>query len=164
LLRAFAKIAPGFAGWRLAIVGEGEERENLRRLRDNLLLDERVEFVGQTPDVAVWMARAGLVVQPSRFEGFPNVVLESMGLGAAVISADCPSGPAELIEDGINGRLVPIEDMETLASVMAELMSSPGERARLGRAATGVRQRYHQDTVMDRWEACLFPGRPSEFK
>jgi GalNAc-alpha-(1->4)-GalNAc-alpha-(1->3)-diNAcBac-PP-undecaprenol alpha-1,4-N-acetyl-D-galactosaminyltransferase len=162
LLRAFAKIAPGFAGWRLAIVGEGAERENLQRLRDDLLLGKSVEFVGQTPDVVDWMARAGLVVQPSRLEGFPNVVLESMGLGAAVISADCPSGPADLIEDKVNGRLVPVEDMEALARIMAELMSRPGERARLGRAAAGVRQRYRQDSVMDRWEACLFPVRPSE--
>jgi GalNAc-alpha-(1->4)-GalNAc-alpha-(1->3)-diNAcBac-PP-undecaprenol alpha-1,4-N-acetyl-D-galactosaminyltransferase len=127
-----------------------------------LLLDDRVEFVGQTPDVIDWMSRAGMVVQPSRFEGFPNVVLESMGIGAAVISADCPSGPADLIEDGVNGRLVPVGDVETLAQVMAELMSRPDERTRLGRAATGVRERYRQEAVMARWEACLFPGYLSE--
>jgi GalNAc-alpha-(1->4)-GalNAc-alpha-(1->3)-diNAcBac-PP-undecaprenol alpha-1,4-N-acetyl-D-galactosaminyltransferase len=156
LLRAFARIAPQFADWRLAVVGEGEERQALTRLRGELLLDDRVEFVGQTADVVTWMAQAGLVVQPSRFEGFPNVVLESMALGAAVISADCPSGPADLIEDGVNGRLVPIEDVKTLADVMAELISRPDERARLGHAALGVRERYRQDVIMDRWEACLF--------
>ena len=156
LLRAFARIAPQFADWRLAVVGEGEERQALIRLRGELLLDDRVEFVGQTADVVTWMAQAGLVVQPSRFEGFPNVVLESMALGAAVISADCPSGPADLIEDGVNGRLVPVEDVKRLADVMAELISRPDERARLGHAALGVRERYRQDVIMDRWEACLF--------
>jgi GalNAc-alpha-(1->4)-GalNAc-alpha-(1->3)-diNAcBac-PP-undecaprenol alpha-1,4-N-acetyl-D-galactosaminyltransferase len=161
LLRAFARIAANFESWSLAIIGEGAERQALEHLRGELSLNDRVEFVGQTPDVVAWMVRAGLVVQPSRFEGFPNVVLESMGLGAPVISSDCHSGPADLIEDGVNGRLVPVGEVETLAQVMTELMSNPGERARLGRAATGVRERYRQDTVMDRWEVCLFPGQAS---
>ncbi len=157
LLRAFARIAPRFPEWNVVIIGEGDERRNLMRLRGELLLDDRVKFVGQTPDVVDWMAHAGLVVQPSRFEGFPNVVLESMGLGAAVISADCRSGPSEMIEEGVNGRLVPIDDVDTLTYVMAELISRPEERARLGRAASGVRERYRQDIVMDKWDACLFP-------
>jgi GalNAc-alpha-(1->4)-GalNAc-alpha-(1->3)-diNAcBac-PP-undecaprenol alpha-1,4-N-acetyl-D-galactosaminyltransferase len=157
LLRAFARVAPNFHEWKLAIVGEGEERENLTRLRGELLLDNQVEFVGRTSDVINWMSDAGLIVQPSRFEGFPNVVLEGMALGAAVISADCPSGPSDMIEDGINGRLVPVDEVERLADVMSELISTPSERARLGRAATGVRERYRQDVVMAQWEACLFP-------
>jgi GalNAc-alpha-(1->4)-GalNAc-alpha-(1->3)-diNAcBac-PP-undecaprenol alpha-1,4-N-acetyl-D-galactosaminyltransferase len=157
LLRAFARIAPNYRDWTLAIIGEGEERGSLTQLRSDLFLDERVEFVGQTTEIVAWMARAGLVVQPSRFEGFPNAVLESMGLGAAVISADCPSGPSEIIKEGVNGRLVPVDDVATLAEVMAGLMSRPEERKRLGRAAYGVRERYRQDVVMARWEACLFP-------
>jgi glycosyltransferase involved in cell wall biosynthesis len=157
LLRAFACIAPTFRDWSLAIIGEGEERESLARLRGELHLDNRVEFVGQTSDAVYWMARAGLIVQPSRYEGFPNVVLESMGLGAAVISTDCRSGPSDMIEDGVNGRLVPVDDVSALANVMTELISSPEERVRLGRAASGVRERYRQDIVMDRWETCLSP-------
>ena len=101
------------------------------------------------------MARAGLVVQPSRFEGFPNVLLESMGVGAPVISADCPSGPADLIQDGVNGRLVPVEDVTSLARVMAELMADPKAREILGNEATKVRQLFRQDLIMDRWEECV---------
>ena len=157
LLQAFARIARDFEGWTLVIIGEGEQREALMRLRRELLLDDRVQFVGQTPDVVSWMAHAGLVVQPSRFEGFPNVVLESMGLGAAVISADCPSGPSELIEDGVNGRLVAVDDVEALAAAMAELIADAGERERLGRAAYAVRERYKQNVVMELWDACLLP-------
>ena len=158
LLRAFARIAPAFQDWRLTIIGEGEERQNLTRLCGELLLDDRVEFAGQRPDTVAWLAHAGLVVQPSRFEGFPNVVLEGMGLGAAVISANCASGPSDIIEDGINGRLVPVDDVDKLAEVMTELLSCPDERDRLGRAASTVRERFRQDLVMDQWEACLFPN------
>jgi GalNAc-alpha-(1->4)-GalNAc-alpha-(1->3)-diNAcBac-PP-undecaprenol alpha-1,4-N-acetyl-D-galactosaminyltransferase len=157
LLRSFATVAPSFDGWRLAIIGEGNERANLLQLRDELMLTDRVELVGQIADVATWMARAALIVQPSRFEGFPNVVLEGMGMGAAVISADCPSGPADLIEDGVNGRLVPTENVDALTGAMAELMSQEDMRERLGREALKVRERYHQDLIMVRWEACLLP-------
>jgi glycosyltransferase involved in cell wall biosynthesis len=158
LLQAFARIAAAYPDWRLAILGEGLERPNLLRLRDELGLADRVEFQGHLQDIESWMGRAGLVVQPSRFEGFPNVVLESMGMGAAVISADCPAGPAELIEDGVNGRLVPVEDIAALSRVMAELMSDPDECERLGREAMKVRERFRQESIMSQWEALLLPS------
>jgi glycosyltransferase involved in cell wall biosynthesis len=158
LLPAFAALAAKFPDWRLAILGEGPERANLLRLRDELGLAERVEFPGHVQDVEKWMVRAGLVVQPSRFEGFPNAVLESMGMGAAVISADCPAGPAELIEDGVNGRLVPVDDVAALSRVMAELMGEPALRERLGNEATKVRERFHQESIMAQWEALLLPS------
>jgi glycosyltransferase involved in cell wall biosynthesis len=157
LLEAYARILPSFPEWTLAIIGEGEERDNLTRLCTRLGLDEHARFVGQTADILPWMERAALVVQPSRFEGFPNVLLEGMGLGAAVISSDCPSGPSDLIEEGVNGRLVPVDDVSTLAKVMADLMRNGDERDRLGRAALKVRERYRQDEIMRRWEASLFP-------
>ena len=157
-LEAFARIAPEFPQWRAAIAGEGPDREALERLSAELGVRGRVDFVGHVRDVESWMARASLVVQPSRFEGFPNAVLESMGMGAAVISADCPAGPAELIEDGINGRLVPVEDVEALAEAMAELMGDPALRLRLGREATRVRERFRQDSIMAQWEAVLVPA------
>lgn len=156
LIRAFARIAPDFEDWNVAIIGEGKDRDELLRLRDELVLTKRVQFIGQVQNVETWMARAGLVVQPSRFEGFPNVVLESMGMGAPVISADCPSGPSDIIEDGVNGRLVPPEDVATLAQVMAELMSQPKICETLGREAAKAIQRYRQEVIMPYWEACLF--------
>jgi glycosyltransferase involved in cell wall biosynthesis len=163
LLRAFARIARGFDDWRVVIIGEGAERENLLRLRDDLALVDRVEFLGQTADVCSWMARAALMVQPSRYEGFPNAVLEGMGMGAAVISADCHSGPAELIDDGVNGRLVPVDDVATLAVVMAELMSRQDIRERLGREASKVRTQFRQDLIMAQWEEVLLPmGAPAQ--
>lgn len=158
LVRAFAPIAAEFNDWNVVIIGEGSERQTLERLRAQLRLEDRVSFLGQLREVGSWMARAGLVVQPSRFEGFPNVVLESMGMGAAVISADCPSGPSELIEDGMNGRLVPVEDVPALSRVMAELMSQPEARRRFGSRALEVRERFRQERIMSRWEACLLPG------
>ncbi len=157
LLQAFARIAPAFPDWRVAIAGEGPERSTLARLSEQLGVAHRVNFLGHVRGADAWMSRASLVVQPSRFEGFPNVVLESMGMGAAVISADCPAGPSELIEDGVNGRLVPVENVDALSRVMSELMSAPLMRARLGSEALKVRERFRQDLIMAQWKSVLLP-------
>jgi glycosyltransferase involved in cell wall biosynthesis len=158
LIRAFSDVAQEFSNWRLVIIGTGPERSALLRLSEQLLPGDRVEFRSPVKDIELWMARAGLVVQPSRFEGFPNVVLEAMGMGAAVISADCRSGPAEIIKDGVNGRLVPVEDAAMLSRVMSELLRQPEERVRLGNEAKKVRQAFRQDLVMHQWERCVVPS------
>lgn len=157
LLRAFAGICCDFEGWSVVIAGAGPEESNLLRLRDQLKLNDRVQFVAPVQDIESLMSRAGLVVQPSRFEGFPNVILEAMGMGAPVISANCPSGPAEIIQDGINGRLVPVGDFLALAEAMKDLMSQPELRARLGKEALKVRQQFRQESIMELWEECLIP-------
>lgn len=157
LLRAFARLARRFPQWRVVIVGEGVERDALSRLREELQLTGRVEFLGEVREVDPWLARAALLVHPSRREGFPNAVLEGMGMGLAVISADCRAGPAELITDGINGRLVPVDDVEALTSVMTELMDSTAAREALGLEARKVRQTFSQQHIMESWWACLLP-------
>lgn len=158
LLDAFARVAPGFPEWRVAILGVGPEHDRLVSQRDALGLTDRVEFPGRVRDVERWMSCAGLVVQPSRFEGFPNAVLEAMGMGAPVISADCPAGPADIIEDGTNGCLVPVEDPLALARTMERLLADPSLRQRLGHAAISVRDRFRQESVMAQWHSALVPA------
>jgi GalNAc-alpha-(1->4)-GalNAc-alpha-(1->3)-diNAcBac-PP-undecaprenol alpha-1,4-N-acetyl-D-galactosaminyltransferase len=160
LLRAFANLRQEFPAWQLAIIGTGPEQSALLRLTAELHLGERVQFNPPVKNIELWMSRAGLVVQPSRFEGFPNVLLEAMGMGAAVISANCRSGPALIIQDRVNGRLVPVDDVTVLAQVMAELMRQPSERLRLGNEAKKVRQTFRQELVMQQWETCLAPSSP----
>jgi GalNAc-alpha-(1->4)-GalNAc-alpha-(1->3)-diNAcBac-PP-undecaprenol alpha-1,4-N-acetyl-D-galactosaminyltransferase len=155
LLRAFAQLSADFPGWSVCIIGDGTERQALTRLREELNLTARVEFLGEVQRVELWMARAGLLVHPSRREGFPNAVLEAMGMGLAVVCADCRAGPSELIEDGINGRLVPVGDVGALARAMSELMIAPQLRERIGCEARKVRKRYAQDAIMDEWQSLL---------
>ena len=158
LLRAFAQISADFPQWRLAIVGDGPQRQSLEQLSLELDLAGQAEMIGEVRDVEAWMARAGLFVHPSRREGFPNAVLEAMALGTPVVCADCPSGPSDLIDDGVNGRLVPVDDVDTLARVMAELMARSVLRDRLGREAARVRIQYDVGSIMKTWEACLLPN------
>jgi GalNAc-alpha-(1->4)-GalNAc-alpha-(1->3)-diNAcBac-PP-undecaprenol alpha-1,4-N-acetyl-D-galactosaminyltransferase len=157
LLEAFARVRARFPDWRLCIIGEGPERRALTERIAELDLRGRVVLLGEIRDVDTWMARAALLVHPSRREGFPNAVLEGMGMGVAVICADCRSGPAELITDGVNGRLVPVDNLEVLTRVMSELMTDAKLRERLGAQATKVRRDYAQSLLMKKWETCLAP-------
>lgn len=155
VLRAFARVRCAFPDWKLVILGEGPERSVLESLSDQLGLQDVVQMPGTVSDPEVWMAQAGLVVQASRFEGFPNVLLEAMGMGAAVISSNCRSGPSDIIADGINGRLVPVNDVDTLAQAMADLMSNPDLRETLGQAARTVKYTFKQDVIMSQWNTLL---------
>jgi glycosyltransferase involved in cell wall biosynthesis len=158
LLQAFAQVGAAFPGWRICIVGSGSEHDALLQLSEQLRLAGRVEFAGEVRGVEPWLARAGLLVHPSRREGFPNVVLEAMGMGTAVICTDCRAGPSELIRDGVNGRLVAVDDVAALARAMAELMAQPTVREALGREARRVVKDYDQDAIMARWQSCVLPA------
>lgn len=154
LLRAYALIHAEFPDWRLTLIGDGPEKESLERLGAQLGVGADIEFIGTVREVEQWMARAGLVVLPSRSEAFGNVVLESMSMGAAVVSTDC-AGPVSLIVDGENGRIVPAEDEAALAAAMRELLLDDELRQRLGREATKVRHRFLQDEIMNTWESIV---------
>jgi glycosyltransferase involved in cell wall biosynthesis len=76
-----------------------------------------------------------------------------MACGCAVLSTDCNSGPAEIITDGKDGVLVPVDDTEALATAMSRLMAEPGTRARLGAAAAASADRFRAEAIAGRWAA-----------
>jgi GalNAc-alpha-(1->4)-GalNAc-alpha-(1->3)-diNAcBac-PP-undecaprenol alpha-1,4-N-acetyl-D-galactosaminyltransferase len=122
-----------------------------------LQLHQRVRLAGSTHQPFEVMQTAALFVLPSRFEGFPNALLEAMACGLPVISFDCPYGPREIISEGVDGMLIPPQDVPALTVAMAQLMRDPTQRYRLGYAAQSVRERFHPDAIMSMWEAMLTP-------
>lgn len=155
LIRAFARCAPRHPGWALVLLGEGEERGPLEDLCARLEMAGRISLPGAIPDPAAVLRRAALFVLPSRFEGFPNALLEAMACGVSAIAADCPSGPREIVEAGVNGLLVPPEDVPALAAAMDRLMSSPEERRRLGGRAARVVERFSLQSALESWESII---------
>ena len=151
LLRAFAMVADDFPEWRLTIFGEGPERVRLESLISELALNECVALPGRIANPATALGASAIFALPSRYEGFPNVLLEAMSCGAACVATRCDSGPAELLTNG-SGLLVPVEDVLQLAEALATLMDDPPLRERLGREAQLAVHQFAPEVVLDLWE------------
>jgi glycosyltransferase involved in cell wall biosynthesis len=117
LLRAFARVDRTDA--RLMILGDGAGRDALLNLADNLGITDRVIFPGFQRDPTPFYETADVFVLSSNSEGFGNVLVEALSFGTPVISTDCPSGPAEILDGGRFGQLVPVGDVEALALSMS---------------------------------------------
>ena len=155
LIEAFAQVCDRNRAWTLVIWGEGPERENLQSLSRRLGLGGRVRFAGRTADPESELARSNLFVLSSRYEGFPNALCEAMAVGLPVVATDCDSGPGEIVRPGVNGLLVPTEDVGSLATAMDGLMSDPDLRRRFGAEARNIVDVFSVSAVMNAWEALL---------
>jgi glycosyltransferase involved in cell wall biosynthesis len=102
---------------------------------------------GFTATPHAWMARAGVFVLSSAWEGFGNVVAEALACGCPVVSTDCPSGPAEILEGGRFGPLVPVGDADAMAAAIEAALDDPGDRAareaRAAKFSTGAAVRQY---------------------
>ena len=126
LIRAFAALPTG----RLWLAGEGPERDRLGDLAAELGVASRVSFLGWQEDPQAVIRGADILVCPSRHEPFGNVIAEGLACGRPVISTRT-NGGLELIEDGVNGLLVPVDDAAAMADALGQLMRDTGLAARL---------------------------------
>lgn len=155
LLKALARADLVRRGIKLTILGEGSERVALTGLARVLGIADAVALPGVVKDPETWMARCTLFVMPSRYEGFPNALLEAMAMGCPVIAADCDSGPREIITHEVDGLLVPPEDETALADALLLLFEDAKIRQRLGQQAVTVRDRFSRDRIVALWEALI---------
>ena len=137
LIRAFAKVRRKRSS-QLIILGEGRQRERLRKLVRDLKLDSDVLFPGFVTNPYAYMKKAALFVLSSRCEGAPVVLMEALALGLPVVSTDCPSGPREILQDGKFGPLVPVGDVSALAQAILETLENRPDAETLKKAV----QRY----------------------
>ncbi|MCF7728059.1 glycosyltransferase [Sulfitobacter sp. M22] len=134
LLGAFAQMSRPDA--RLMFVGTGAGEADLRALADDLGVASQVIFAGFHPDPTPFYQTADLFVLSSDYEGFGNVIVEALACGTPVVSTDCPSGPAEILEDGKYGRLVPVRDSQALADAMQDALTTSHDPALLKQRAS----------------------------
>ncbi|WP_119154010.1 glycosyltransferase [Caldimonas tepidiphila] len=134
LLRAFARLRSGRPA-RLMILGEGELRPELEALVRQLRLEQDVSLPGFVSNPCAWIRRAAVFVLSSRQEGLPTAMIEAMACGTPVVSTDCPSGPAEILEKGRWGRLAPVGEPRALADAIAATLDSPSHPNVAARAA-----------------------------
>ena len=154
LIEAFGRCATKHADWSLVILGEGPERASLQTFAVALGIADRVSLAGQVQEPATILNGADLFVLSSRSEGFPNALLEAMACQLPVVSTDC-GGPRNIIRDGVDGILVPPDDVTALADAMDRLMANPDERRRLGAGALEVIERFSMEKVMTMWDEAV---------
>ena len=155
LISAFHRISQRVPGWVLVILGKDVKtagrRQALRRQIDELNLNGRVKMPGCAGNISDWYRRSDIFVLSSRYEGFPNVLLEAMASGCSCISYDCDTGPSEIIINEQNGLLILPEDIDSLAEAMERLIRDERLRAHIAANAVKVREDFSDHRIMDMW-------------
>ncbi|WP_431986475.1 glycosyltransferase family 4 protein [Streptomyces griseoflavus] len=155
IVEAFARVAAEFPDWQLRIYGKGEEQDRLRALIERLGLWNNVFLMGAaTPMEAEWV-KGSIGVAASDFEPFGMTLVEAMRCGLPFVSTDCPYGPAEIIKDGEDGRLVPVGDSTAFAEALLGLVRDDELRRRMGRAALHNARRFAPGPVVTQAERML---------
>lgn len=157
LIPAFALMAREHPDWTLRLFSQGQADATAKlqaRIAEHGLAD-RVELPGFSRSLPAEMQRASIFAMSSRFEGFPMVLLEAMSCGLPPVSFDCPNGPAEMIDHGRNGLLVPQDDVEALGQGLCEMARDDERRRAMGAAALETSRQYTADAISSRWEEAL---------
>ena len=153
LLEAWKKIPKELLqeGWKLRLVGEGEERESLQiSINRKRLIGSVILGKAETRMAEVYRG-ASMLVLSSRYEGLPMVLLEAQAAGVPAVCFACKCGPRDVITDGVDGLLVPEGDTDALAAGLEKLMRDPALRKSMGEAAYKASDRFAQETIMKQW-------------
>lgn len=153
LITAYAPLVASRPEWRLDIYGSGSEMPKLRRLIKRLGVGHRVTLRGHSNQMPAVLRGCAIFAMSSEREGFPMVLLEAMSVGLPMVAYDCPRGPAEVLRDGVNGRLIPDGDNAAFTAALTELMDSVELRQQMGAAALADAAAYSMPHIVTRWEA-----------
>jgi len=150
LLEAWA-ITKKPDGWKLRLVGDGEERENLKRLAMKLGIQASVIIDGPQKDMDAVYRKASILAMTSRYEGLPMVLLEAQAYGIPAVAFRCKCGPADVISDGRDGILVKDGYINAMASALTRLMIDNELRNEMGANARKASGRWDKDKIMGQW-------------
>lgn len=151
LIKAFSIVNKKYHNYVLKIFGEGEERNNLQELISELNLQKKIKLCGIKSDAINDIANSKIFVLSSRYEGMPNALIEAMATGTACISTDCKFGPSELINDGKNGLLTPVDDVEVLAEKMLILIENENVRKNIEKNAVEIRKKLDANMIYKKY-------------
>ena len=157
LIIAFSKIKLK-DGWIIEIYGDGEERKNLQKLIESLNLSRHIFLRGATLNAEMIYKKGDIFCLTSKYEGFPNALLEAMVTGCAVVCYASPCGPKEMLDDGKNGILINLNDIMALSKGIKKLMMDEALRYELGdRSKLFAIQNYSSEVILKKWDSVLYP-------
>lgn len=152
LIEAFFRVAGKHPQWSLVIYGDGPLRPELEQMVAEKGLRERVHMPGWTARMSEEMANSDLFALSSAYEGFGNVIAESLAVGVPVVSFDCPSGPGDIIRHGVDGLLARPMDPQDLADCLDRVMGDKDLRLRMGARAVEVLERFPMSRTLELWD------------
>lgn len=149
MLKAFRLFHDTHPEYALHIYGGGELEERLKSMTRELAIEDCVEFKGIAKDLHDHMVKSGMFVLSSDYEGISNSLLEALSMGLPCISTDCPCGGSRsLIENGVNGLLVPVGDVEKMAEAMAQIADDPAFAVNMGNKARETREAHATAVIL----------------
>lgn len=152
MIKAFGKVVEAHPEWTLRIYGDGPEEARLRKLILSEHLYNHVFLMGRTSEVDEQLVKASVFAMSSKSEGFGMALLEAMNCGLPVVSFNCPVGPRELVTDGVDGLLVPEQDVDALANGIIRVIEDEDLRRDLSQGALKKAAEYGPGPVTDSWE------------
>ncbi|GAB7543284.1 glycosyltransferase family 4 protein [Cupriavidus sp. 8B] len=155
LLNAWARVRQYHSDWRLLILGDGEERQALEALTRELGIADSVEMPGVRAEMEDAYRDSAIFCLSSRYEGFSLVLIEAMAFGLPIVSTNCETGPKELIIDGTNGLVAPVDSASALAESLTLLISDEALRDHLAANARESAQPLTIENTLDRWHSVL---------
>lgn len=151
LIDVAAEVLPKYPDWRWLILGEGEERHNLECKIQEKGLQGRVVLEGRVSNMDDFYRKSAMFVMTSRFEGLPMVLLEAKAYRLPLVSFDCPTGPSEIIENGVNGVVVPLGDMKALSKAVERLIKDKRKRIEYSGMSDDNAEHYKIGAIMQSW-------------
>jgi GalNAc-alpha-(1->4)-GalNAc-alpha-(1->3)-diNAcBac-PP-undecaprenol alpha-1,4-N-acetyl-D-galactosaminyltransferase len=156
LLEAFSQLnAPN---WKLIIVGDGPLLDDLKSKSKQLNIAEKVEFSGFQKEVDFYLSQAKIFAFTSIIEGYPNALIEGMANGLAPVSFNCVAGPSDIITDGENGFLVPVENVTLFAEKLQLLIDNPSLLNEISTNASKIKQTNNLKVIAERYQQFLLPS------
>ena len=138
--------------WHIDVFGDGSEREKLEEQSRKLNVQDYITFRGGTNHVTEELLNSSIYVMTSRFEGLPMVLIEAQIVGLPIVSFDCPEGPADIVNNGENGFLVPLGNVEEFAERVIEISQNEGMRLSFGKNATEGSKRFNPNNIYCLWD------------
>lgn len=150
LIQALAKLE--HIDFKMTILGEGPEKEKLQNMVNDYGLEKKIHFAGFKTNPYSYMKNADIFILSSRFEGFPNVVLETNACGTPVVAFNCPGGTNEIIQNGLNGFLCECENIESLAATIEKAAKYHFDKNAI---ISYIKQTYDVDIIIKQYEEVL---------
>lgn len=154
LLEAFRLFHETHPEYKLFIYGDGGDMATIQAMIEEMGLSEQVMLAGRTNQVEKEIAHAAAFVLTSDFEGIPNALIEALSIGVPSISTDCsPGGAALLIQDGVNGFLVPCGDAKAITEKLSRIVESKEISERFSQNSPAITEEFSEKSIADKWEA-----------